>query len=115
MIENRGSTLFELDWLLFQLCCDLDKCPLEPHISQVCPSDFSLAYRQLPVEFSYHDIKGNRNMLTKLSQDYKKLSKGFQNHRLLSLYLYRTKYLGQITRACNRNDVVYVKGLKELV
>ena len=97
-----------------ELRYDLNKCPLEPHISQVCPADFLFAYRQLPVEFNHHDIKGNKNIMNKLNQDYKKLSQGFQNHRLLSAYLWRTKYLGQITRSCNKNDVVFVRGLKKL-
>ena len=53
-------------------------------------------------------------MLSKLSDDYRKLSEGFKGNRLLAPYLWRTKYLGQVTRGCNQNDVVFVKGIKKL-
>ena len=112
--ENRGSSFCGLDWLLAQLCADLNKVPLEPSISDLSPSDFSLAYRQLPIGFDYHDKTGNKRMLSKLSDDYKQLSSGFKNNRNLSSYLWRTKYLGQITRSCNINDVVFVRTIRKL-
>ena len=100
--------------MLAQLCSDLNKVPLEPSISDLSPSDFSLAYRQLPIGFDYHDKTGNKRMLSKLSDDYKQLSSGFKNNRNLSSYLWRTKYLGQITRSCNINDVVFVRTIRKL-
>ena len=53
-------------------------------------------------------------MLKQLSEYYKKLSEGFKNDRLLAPYIWRTKYLGQVTRSCNQNDVVFVKNIKKL-
>ena len=92
----------------------MNKVPLEPSISDISPSDFSLVYRQLPIGFEYHDKTGNKRMLNQLSEDYKKLSTGFKNDRNLAPYLWRTKYLGQITRSCNINDVVFVKNIRKL-
>ena len=53
-------------------------------------------------------------MINKLSNDYKKLSQCFKSNRLLSPYLWRAKYLGQVNRGCIINDVVFIKGLKKL-
>ena len=64
--ENRGSSFCGLDWLLAQLCADLNKVPIEPSISEISPSDFSLAYKQLPIGFQYHDKTGNKKILTNL-------------------------------------------------
>ena len=53
-------------------------------------------------------------MISKLSNDYKQLSECFKGNLLLSPYLWRTKYLGQVNRGCSTNDVVFIKGLKKL-
>ena len=90
--ENRGSSFCGLDWLLAQLCADLNKVPIEPSISEISPSDFSLAYTQLPIGFQYHDKMGNKKMLNKLSDDYKQLSNGFKNSRNLAPYLWRSTW-----------------------
>ena len=109
-----GSSFCSLDWLLSQLCSDLNKVPLDPSVSDLAPADFSLAYKQMPVGFDYHDKTSNKKMLNKMSSDYKQLSSGFKNSRTLKSYLWRTKYLGQITRVCNVNDVVFIRTIKKL-
>ena len=112
--DNKGSSFFDLDWLLNPLCADLNNVPLEQHLSNICPADSSLAYTQLPVGFEYHNGQKNRQIINKLSQVYKQLSQSFRGNRLLSPYLWRSKYLGQVRRGCSVNDVVFIQSLKKL-
>ena len=42
------------------------------------------------------------------------MTTSFKGNRLLSPYLWRTKYLGQVNRGCSTNDVVFIKVLKKL-
>ena len=75
-----GYTFIELDHILEVLCSQLNRCPLDPSISQVTPSDFLVGYKSLPINIRYHNKYNNSVIIDKLTTAYKNMEDTFKKN-----------------------------------
>ena len=100
--------------MLETLCSTLNNQPLDPDYSNTCPGDFLSGYRQIPLDFDYHDTRTTRRNFERIREGYEELRKVQKGARLLSPYVWKTKGLGRVKRDVRENDVLFIRSIKKL-
>ena len=109
-----GFTILDLDFCLNSLCRDLNRVPLDPNISSICPADFLIGYKSLPVNIAIQGRSQSEAVMRKIRESYDALAQFYQDTRLLSPYLWQAKKHGRLCKAIRINDIVYINKLNRL-